>query len=179
MGHVGSLAGDEGLDGEGPGDAGEALEVDLSAGGLVDVDLVDRGPQEQLLCLHALGLADASGPNVTHDLRVVAHQIVGQLEVVLHLLLLLDPHVARLPDEADLHHVGQGEEAQGEAELLQEGEDERHALLVAPLHDASLLLRHFPLCFDTVRVESGGLSVYIGILVAPFLSVESEHSVKM
>jgi hypothetical protein len=48
------LAGGEGLNGERLGDAGEALEVDLAGGRVVDDDLVDGRPEHELL--DALGL---------------------------------------------------------------------------------------------------------------------------
>jgi hypothetical protein len=66
------LARGKGLDGERLGDAGEALEVNLAGGRVVDGDLVDGRPQHELLGLDTLELLDALGLHVPGDLHVVA-----------------------------------------------------------------------------------------------------------
>lgn len=116
--------------------------MDLPSGRVVDGDLIDRRPEQKLLGFHPLELLDAVLLDVAIDLGCIAYEFAHHLEAVLHLLLLDNPHVAGAIYEAHLDHVSEREKAQREAELLEEVEGQVHALLVALLDDASLLLGH-------------------------------------
>lgn len=116
--------------------------MDLAGGRIVDGDLVDGRPEDELLGLHPLELLDAALFDVAVDLGVVAHELADHLEAVLDLGLLQDPHVAAAPDEAHLDDVLQRQEPQRQPELLQQERRQLHALLVPLPYDAALFLSH-------------------------------------
>lgn len=128
----------EGVDGEAAGEAADGLAGELAGGGVVDGDLVEGDPDEELLGLDAGDLAEAALLGDGGDLGGVADVAAGLGEEVVHLPPLLQPHEPGLLHVATLDDVAEREEAAGEPRLLQQ---QPRLLLPGLVADVHLRLR--------------------------------------
>lgn len=136
----------KGLDREGLGDACKALEMDLARRRIVESDLIDWRPQHELLGLHSFELLD---PLLLHEARytrIIAHLLADHLEIMLHFLLLLDPHVSSAPHESNFDHISQWEQPTWQLELFKKGYGQFQPFFMPLLYYSSFLFRHCWTC---------------------------------
>nr|GMD48366.1 hypothetical protein Iba_chr10fCG5680 [Ipomoea batatas] len=85
-----------GGDGEGAGQAGGGLEVDLPGGRIIHAYLVKGEPEHELLGFHPGELLDPTRLDVGRDLGRILDRSPDLLELVVRLLLGLEPHETRV-----------------------------------------------------------------------------------